>query len=105
MLFGLRARTSTTTIRSSSSPFAINFDSRRQKAAGEDIRRPPAATYSLLLPWFVAALRMGLRVRVVFIVIDRPADVVLPLVDLLMFLRRQPAAIRRTVVRRLTVDA
>jgi hypothetical protein len=39
------------------------------------------------------------------IVVDRSADVVLPLIDLLMFLRGQVAAVRRAIIRNLTIDA
>ncbi len=42
-------------------------------------------------------MRMRLRIRIVLIVIDRFADVVLSLIDLLMLLRRQMAAVRGTV--------
>ena len=50
-------------------------------------------------------MRMRLRIRIVLIVIDRFADVVLPLIDLLMLLRRQMAAVCRTVRRSLMIDA
>src|SRR5258707_8557760 len=48
---------------------------------------------------------LGLRVRIVLIVVDRSADVILPLIDLLMFLRGQVAAVRRTIIRNLAIDA
>ena len=50
-------------------------------------------------------MRMRLRVRIVLIVIDRFADVVLSLIDLLMLLRCQMAAVCRTVRRSLMIDA
>jgi hypothetical protein len=48
---------------------------------------------------------LSLRIRIVLIAIDRAADVVLPLIDLLMFLRGQVAAVRRAISRNLTIDA
>jgi hypothetical protein len=48
---------------------------------------------------------LGLCVRIMLIVVDRSADVVLPLIDLLMFLRGQVAAVRRAIIRNLTIDA
>lgn len=48
---------------------------------------------------------LGLRVRIVLIVIDRAADVVLPLIDLLIFLRGQVAPVRRAIIRNLTIYA
>jgi hypothetical protein len=48
---------------------------------------------------------LSLRVRVVLIVRDRSADVVLPLIDLFMFLLREVSAVRRTVSRNLVIDA
>jgi hypothetical protein len=70
--------------------------------AAEDIRRPPAHFCSKQLLSFVSSSAMlifgmglGLRIRILLIVIDRTADVVLPLIDLLMFLRGQLAAVRR----------
>ena len=48
---------------------------------------------------------LGLRVRIVLIVRDRAADVVLPLIDLLVLLRGQVAAVRRAIIRNLTIDA
>ena len=48
---------------------------------------------------------LGLRIRIVLIVIDRAADVVLPLIDLLVLLRGQVAAVRRAIIRNLTIDA
>ena len=42
---------------------------------------------------------LGLRIRVVLVLINRLADVVLPLIDLLVLLRRQVATIRRTIIR------
>ncbi len=50
-------------------------------------------------------MRMSLRIRIVLVVIDRPADIVLPLIDLLMLLRGQVTAIRRTISRSLVVNA
>ena len=50
-------------------------------------------------------MRMSLRILIVLIVIDRSADVVLPLIDLLMLLRGQVAAVRRTIIRNLVIDA
>ena len=50
-------------------------------------------------------MRMLLRIRIVLILIDRSADVVLPLIDLLMFLRGQMTAVRRTICRNLVIDA
>ena len=50
-------------------------------------------------------MRMFLRIGIVFIVIDRLAHIILSLVDLLMLLRSHVAAIRRTIIRDLTVDA
>ena len=60
---------------------------------------------------FVAAtamlfrVRMSLRIGVVLILVNRPAHIVLPLIDLLMLLRRQVTAIRRTIRRNLVIDA
>src|SRR5258706_292349 len=112
ILFGLRARTSTTTIRSSSRPFtSLILAAAKKIAAGEDVRRPLFSRGKLLL-WVVASSAMlrlsmglGLRIRIVLIVIDRTANVVLPLIDLLVFLRRQGAAIRSTIIRNLAIDA
>ena len=50
------------------------------------------------------SVRMSLRILIMLIVIDRFADVVLPLIDLLMLLRCQMAAIRRTIRRNLVID-
>jgi hypothetical protein len=47
------------------------------------------------------AMGLDLRVRIR----DRLANVVLPLIDLLVFLRRQTAAIRRSIIRNLAIDA
>ena len=51
--------------------------------------------------------RTSLRLsrRIVLVVIDRPANVVLPLIDLLMLLLRQAAVIRSAIIRCLAVDA
>ena len=48
---------------------------------------------------------MRLRVRIVLVVIDRPADIILPLIDLLMLLSRQVATIGCTVRCHLMIDA
>src|SRR5271168_4256014 len=50
-------------------------------------------------------MRVRLCVGIMFVVVDRFADVVLPLVDLLMLLGRQLAAIGSTVVCCFTIDA
>ena len=50
-------------------------------------------------------MRMSLCVLVVLVVVDRPADIILSLIDLLMLLLRQSATICRTIGRRLVVDA
>ena len=49
--------------------------------------------------------RMSLRRIVVFVLIDRVAHIILPLVHLLPFLRSQLASIGRAVRRSLVVDA
>jgi hypothetical protein len=48
---------------------------------------------------------MSLSICIVLILIDRPADVVLPLIDLLMFLLGEMPTIRRTICRSLVIDA
>src|SRR5437879_2433507 len=48
---------------------------------------------------------MRLSVFVVLIVIDRSADVILPLIDLLALLPGQVAAVRRSIIRDLAIDA
>src|SRR6266478_5096508 len=48
---------------------------------------------------------LGLCIRIMLIVVDRSADVILPLIDLLVFLCSQVAAIRRAIIRNLTIDA
>ena len=50
-------------------------------------------------------MRMFLRIRIVLIVIDRFANVVLPLIDLLTFRLGHMAAVRCTVRRDLVIDA
>ena len=48
---------------------------------------------------------MFLRIRIVLVVIDRLADIILPLVDLLMLLSSQMSAIGRTISRSLLMNA
>ena len=50
-------------------------------------------------------MRMSLRILIMFIVIDRSAHIVLPLIDLLMLLRGQMTTVGRTIIRSLVVDA
>jgi len=50
-------------------------------------------------------MRMRLSVLIVFIVIDRSADVVLPLIDLLVLLCGQMSPIRSSIIRDLAIDA
>ena len=51
------------------------------------------------------SMRMGLGIFIVLVVGDRSADIILPLIDLLMLLRGQVAAVRRAIIRNLTIDA
>ena len=50
-------------------------------------------------------LRMSLRVGIMLVIVDRPAHIILTLVDLLMLLRGQVAAIRCAIRRNLVIDA
>jgi hypothetical protein len=50
-------------------------------------------------------MRLGLCIRIMLIVVDRSADVILPLIDLLVFLRGQVSAIRCAIIRNLAVNA
>src|SRR5580704_16509113 len=89
------------------------IDSRRQKKSGRRTYTPAAPYFCpKLSPWLASpstmlSFGMGLclRVRIVLIVVDRSADVVLPLIDLLMLLRGQVAAICRAISRNLVIDA
>jgi hypothetical protein len=51
------------------------------------------------------SMRMSLSVCIVLVLIDRPAHIILPLIDLLMLLPGQMSAIRHTISRSLVIDA
>src|ERR1700760_2766703 len=50
-------------------------------------------------------MRMFLSIRIALILVDRSADIVLPLIDLLMLLSGQVATISRAIVCNLAIDA
>src|SRR6266851_6564284 len=76
--------------------------------AGAHLSRANAVGDALLLvalPLAHLAVAWLVGRGVVLVVVDRPADVVLPLVDLLLLLRGELAAVGRAVRRNLMVDA